>query len=114
MTIIYGIKNCDTVKKARKWLDNQGISYEFHDFREQGLDEALLNQFVSLSDWSQLMNKRSTTFRQLPDDLKASMTDQQAFEQVMQQPTLIKRPVLLHGEQLFVGFKDAQYQEIFS
>jgi len=113
MTTIYGIKNCDSVKKALKWLDNNNISYEFHDFKKQGLSPELLNQFVEKSDWQTLINKRSTTFRNLAPSIKDNLTDQAAFQAVIEQPTLLKRPVLALNEQLYVGFKEDQYQTLF-
>jgi len=113
MTTIYGIKNCDSVKKALKWLDNNNISYEFHDFKKQGLSPELLNQFVEKSDWQTLINNRSTTFRNLAPSIKDNLTDQAAFQAVIEQPTLLKRPVLALNEQLYVGFKEDQYQTLF-
>jgi len=113
MTIIYGIKNCDTVKKTLKWLDSQEIQYTFHDFKTQGLSEELLNSFSKLSDWSVLLNKRSTTFRNLPNEIKENLTEQVTFDAVLAQPTLLKRPVLIHNDTLSVGFKELQYQELF-
>lgn len=114
MTIIYGIKNCDSVKKAVKWLDDNQVSYQFHDFKKNGLSSELLEQFVSLSDWQILLNKRSTTYRQLPEELKNNLSDEAAFEAVLAQPTLLKRPLLAYNNSLFVGFKTQQFQEIFS
>jgi len=113
MTIIYGIKNCDTVKKTLKWLDNQEIQYTFHDFKTQGLSEELLSSFINKSDWSLLLNKRSTTFRNLTDEIKENLTDQVMFDAILSQPTLLKRPVLIHNDTLSVGFKEQQYQELF-
>lgn len=113
MTIVYGIKNCDTVKKTLKWLDNQEIQYTFHDFKTQGLSEELLSSFNKQSDWSILLNKRSTTFRNLPNEIKENLTEQVMFDAVLAQPTLLKRPVLIHKNVLSVGFKEQQYQELF-
>jgi len=117
---LYGINNCDTVKKALKWLDNHSIKYQFYDFKKQPLTKALLTQFVQLNDWSTLLNKRSTTYRNLSDDIKNNLTDEVAFEQVIAQPTLLKRPLLLLGStagedkvQLYLGFKADMYQDIF-
>lgn len=115
---LYGINNCDTVKKARKWLNNENISYEFYDFKKQPITTEIVQQFVNLSDWSQLLNKRSTTFRNLADEIKNNLSDEVAFEQVLLQPTLLKRPLLLiennqHNNQLHLGFKTDTYQTIF-
>jgi len=113
MITLYGIKNCDTVKKTLKWLEGQKIQYIFHDFKIQGLSEALLNEYIKQSDWSVLLNKRSTTFRNLPSEIKDNLTDDVIFNAVIAQPTLLKRPVLIHNNELHVGFKEQQYQEIF-
>jgi len=114
MTIIYGIKNCDTVKKALKWLDSNSITYQFHDLRIDGLSEDLINDFVSRSGWTELINKRSTTFRNLPEDIKSNLTDDAAKSAVLEQPTLLKRPLLLLDNQLHIGFKADNYQTIFA
>jgi len=116
MITLYGINNCDTVKKAQKWLNNESIPFEFYDFKKQPLTSEILTRLVNLSDWGLLLNKRSTTYRNLSDALKSNLTDEQAFEQVLLQPTLLKRPLLLikteKGEQLHLGFKPDSYQAI--
>ena len=116
---LYGINNCDTVKKAQKWLTANSINYVFFDFKKQPLTHKLLSQFVELNDWSTLLNKRSTTFRNLSDEIKNNLTNEVAFEQVLAQPTLLKRPLLLikmnasqNTEQLHLGFKAEEYQQI--
>jgi|TARA_B110000091_G_C13682990_1_gene418704 arsenate reductase len=113
MITLYGINNCDTVKKSQKWLQSQQIEYTFHDFKKQGLSKELLTDFVRQGDWSTLLNKRSTTFRQLPDDIKNNLTEDIIFNAVIEQPTLLKRPLLQCNNQLYLGFKDLQYQAIF-
>lgn len=113
MTILYGINNCDTVKKSQKWLQQQHIEYTFHDFKKQGLSKELLASFVKQGNWSTLLNKRSTTFRQLPDDIKNNLTDDNIFNAVIAQPTLLKRPLLAYDNHLYLGFKEDQYQAIF-
>jgi arsenate reductase len=117
---LYGINNCDTVKKSQKWLNANNINYEFFDFKKQTLTSELLTQFVELNDWSTLLNKRSTTYRNLSDEIKNNLTNETAFEQVLAQPTLLKRPLLLietndsHSvPKLHLGFKADSYQEIF-
>jgi len=114
MTTLYGINNCDTVKKAQKWLAKNNINVTFFDFKKQSLTTELLEKFVQLSSWDKLINKRSTTYRNLPDEIKNNLTDDVAFATVLASPTLLKRPLLLHNQQLYLGFKDAQYQEIFA
>lgn len=114
MTTIYGIKNCDTVKKALKWLDQAGVNYTFHDFRVQGFDQMLWQEFTAKTDWQNLINKRSTSYRNLDDEIKQNLNIDNATEAVLEQPTLIKRPVLIHDDQLHLGFKAADYQAIFA
>jgi len=120
MTItLYGINNCDTVKKALKWLTAENIEHTFYDFKKQPLTTELVAQFAQLSEWSLLLNKRSTTYRNLTDEIKNNLTDEVAFEQVMLQPTLLKRPLLLiekaqQAPELILGFKALTYQGIFS
>lgn len=118
MTKVFGIPNCDTVKKARKWLEQNGVSYDFHDFRSDGLDETLLLSMQAAVGWEALINKRSTTFRNLNADIKEqlggkSLNEAVAKATLLANPTLIKRPVLMTNTITTVGFKDAQYQEIF-
>lgn len=114
MTVIYGIKNCDTVKKAIRWLDNNNITYRFHDFRADGIDAALIDKFTQQLDWQLILNKRSSTFRALNDSIKQNL-DETSFKQVvLEQPTLIKRPVLQTDNTLLLGFNDQQYQELFN
>ena len=111
---VYGIKNCDTVRKATKWLTNHSIDHQLYDFKTQSLTAELLTQFVLQSDWSLLLNKRSTTFRNLPDEIKNNLTDEVIFSAVIDQPTLLKRPLISLEGQLHLGFKEAQYQELFN
>lgn len=119
---LYGINNCDTVKKSLKWLISNNIEHQFYDFKKQPLTTELLTQFVQLNDWSTLLNKRSTTYRNLSDAIKNNLTDDIAFEQVIAQPTLLKRPLLLiqssnesneKKQTLHLGFKAELYQNIF-
>lgn len=121
---LFGINNCDTVKKSIKWLNTHKINYEFYDFKKQPLTPQLLTLFVQLNDWSTLVNKRSTTFRNLSEEIKNNLTDEIAFEQVLAQPTLLKRPLLLiqtdngdnstsETQSLYLGFKEVDYQKIF-
>lgn len=110
MTTLYGIPNCDTIKKARKCLDNLGVEYVFHDFRSDGISAELVSGFIARSSLEQLVNKRSTTYRTLDD--KVAIT----IDTLVSHPTLIKRPVLdIAGENtLVIGFKQAEYEELFS
>ncbi|WP_057831779.1 Spx/MgsR family RNA polymerase-binding regulatory protein [Colwellia sp. TT2012] len=113
MITLYGIKNCDTVKKATKWLAENDIAHQLYDFKKQPLTAELLSQFVSQSNWSLLLNKRSTTFRNLPDEIKNNLTDEVMFTAVLAQPTLLKRPLLPLNGELNLGFKIDQYQSLF-
>ena len=114
MITLYGIKNCDTVRKATKWLETNSVAHQLYDFKKQPLTAELLTEFVKQSDWSLLLNKRSTTFRNLPDEIKNNLTDEVMFAAVLEQPTLLKRPLLPLDGALNLGFKPEQYQAIFS
>ena len=113
-TTIYGIKNCDTIKKARKWLDENGVEYEYHDFRSDGIDHSLINEWLKQLDWESLLNTRGTTWRKLDDDEKNSINRTKAIALMLEQPAIIKRPVLSHKKKLHIGFKEADYAAIFS
>lgn len=113
MTILYGIKNCDTVKKARQWLDDHEIDYRFHDFREQGIDKTQLIHWVKQLGWETVVNKRSTTWKQLDTDRRATMDEISAINAIMENPTLVKRPLLAVRGSYFVGFSVADYDTIF-
>ena len=114
---LYGIKNCDTVKKARQWLDQQGIDHQFHDFRAEGLSAQQINTWRKQVDWETLVNKRSTTWKQLDDATKACISTDVNTDTVnailLANPTLIKRPVLEYSGQVYLGFKAAEYEAIF-
>lgn len=108
--IIYGISNCDTVKKAKKWLDTNGVNYQYHDFRKDGLDSDTIASWLTEIDTEVLVNRRSTTWKQLSDEDKARAESDTAAL-LTQYPTLIKRPVLVTAKELLVGFKEARYQQ---
>ena len=112
MLTLYGIKNCDTVKKARRWLEDHGVAYQFHDFRQDGLDKKQLSGWVEQLGWEAVVNKRSTTWRNLSDKDKEITTNAQAVKLLSANPTLIKRPVLEKNKILLVGFKEAEYKKI--
>ena len=108
---IYGIKNCDTMKKARAWLDNAGQAYAFHDYKTAGIDRAQLEGWARKVGWETLLNRSGTTFRKLPDADKAGLTAEKAIALMLAQPSMIKRPVLeLSNDKLLVGFKPAKYE----
>jgi arsenate reductase len=109
--ILYGIKNCDTVKKARRWLDAHSVDYEFHDFRQQGLEENTIREWLQSVEWESLLNKRGTTWRKLEDPRKDSLNETIAIELMLENPTLIKRPVLVNHSTTIVGFNEDVYQQ---
>ncbi|MEA1015903.1 ArsC family reductase [Sphingosinicella sp. LY1275] len=114
MTIIlYGIPNCDTVKKARTWLDDAGVDYAFHDYKKAGIDEARLRGWCAEHGWETLLNRAGTTFRKLPDADKTGLDTDKAVALMLAQPSMIKRPVLDLGDRRVVGFKPDLYREVF-
>jgi len=108
-TTIYGIKNCDTMKKARAWLDTHGVAYEFHDYKAAGVDKHKLKQWSDKVGWETLLNRAGTTFKKLPDSDKEGVTEKKALALMLAQPSMIKRPVLEVGGKLLVGFKPDIY-----
>lgn len=113
-TYMYGIKNCDTIKKARKWLDDAGVSFTFHDVRKDGLTPEKLETWIAAVGWETLLNKRGTTWRQLPEDVKNNVDEASAKHIMLENPAIIKRPVLEHNQEIIVGFKAAIYENLFS
>lgn len=112
MITLYGIPNCDTVKKARTWLDQAGLSYRFHDFKKAGLDAEAIGAWLQQVSWETLINKKGTTWRGLSDETKASVTDTDSATTLMlAQTSVIKRPVLCVGDQVLVGFDAALYEK---
>lgn len=112
MVTMYGIPNCDTIKKARKWLEAHQIEYRFHDYRKEGLDKSQLEAWAAELGWELLLNKRGTTWRQQPDEVKNSINEASAIELMLQHPAMIKRPLLDIGTERKVGFKDTEYSDL--
>jgi arsenate reductase len=111
---LYGIPNCDTVKKARAWLAAHAHEVAFHDFKKQGVDAAWLREVAAQTGWQALLNTRGTTWRKLPDAEKTAVTDEaSAMALMLAQPSAIKRPVLERDGRYHIGFTEAQYQTIF-
>ncbi|MBX3429297.1 MAG: ArsC family reductase [Hyphomonadaceae bacterium] len=110
---IYGIKNCDTMKKARTWLDDHGVAYTFHDYKAEGIDKASLERWAKEVGWEILLNRAGTTFRKLPDAQREGVTEKKAIALMLEQPSMIKRPVLDVGSKLLVGFKPEAYAKQF-
>lgn len=113
---MYGIKNCDTIKKAKNYLDEQQVAYQFHDYRTDGINREMLEQFVNQLGYEALLNTRGTTWRKLSDAEKASaLSDRgQAIELMLAQPSIIKRPLLVSGNRMLLGFKPENYSQFLS
>ena len=109
--MLYGIRNCDTVKKARAWLAASGVAYTFHDYKAAGVPEAALRDWVKRLGWEALLNRAGTTFRQLPDASKAGLDAERATALMLAHPSAIKRPVLAAGDTLLVGFMPERYAD---
>lgn len=115
MTVtIYGIKNCDTMKKAFTWLGAQGIDYAFHDYRVSGVDRADVEKWVAAAGLDKVLNKSSKTFRALPEKVRADVTEPSAIDLMVAEPTMIKRPVLVSTNGIEVGFKPERYEALFA
>jgi arsenate reductase len=110
---IYGLATCDTTRAARKWLDGQGVTHTFHDVREDGLTKPLVESWIKQLGWEKVLNKASTTWRELPEKEKAGVDEKKAVALLLAHPTLEKRPVLDRGGKLSLGFKPLAYQELF-
>ncbi len=111
--IVYGIKNCDTMKKARAWLDGRGVAYAFHDYRIEGVSREMLGRWMKVAGWETVLNRAGTTFRKLPDADKEGLTEARAMSLMLAQPSMIKRPVVDAGGKILVGFKPAEYEKAF-
>ena len=111
--IVCGIKNCDTIKKARTWLDGAGVAYDFHDYKASGIDEARLRRWSGEVGWEKLLNRAGTTFRKLPDADKAGLDEDKAVALMLAQPSMIKRPVVEGAGPLLVGFDPERYRAAF-
>lgn len=112
MITLYGIKNCDTIKKARKWLTDNNVEYVFHDFRKDGLEEKQLRDWAKQVGWEILLNKRGTTWRGLDEKVKNNIDEPIAIRVMLEQPAIIKRPVLVSGKTILVGFSADQYHQL--
>jgi arsenate reductase len=110
---LYGIPNCDTIKRARSWLEAKGIAYDFHDYKKAGIDRARLEGWVGEFGWETVLNRAGTTFRKLSEDQRAGLDADKAIALMLAQPSMIKRPVLDLGERRIVGFKPEVYAEAF-
>jgi len=110
-TTIYGIKNCDTMKKARAWLDAKDVAYDFHDYKTAGIAKDRLKGWADKLGWETLLNRAGTTFKKLPEADREGLTEKKALALMLAQPSMIKRPVLEQGGKLLVGFKPEIYEK---
>lgn len=110
---LYGIKACDTMKKARAWLDEHGVAYSFHDYKAEGIDKASLERWAKVVGWETILNRAGTTFRKLPEQDRDGLSEKKAITLMLAQPSMIKRPVLDDGGALIVGFKPEVYAKHF-
>ncbi len=114
MLTFYGIPNCDTVKKARVWLEARKIDYAFHDYKKSGIEASALKRWCAAFGWETVLNRAGTTFKKLPDADKAHLTEAKAIKLMLAQPSMIKRPVVEGDGKLLIGFKPDQYEKDFS
>ncbi len=114
MITVYGIKNCDTVKKALKWLADHNIEHKLYDYRVDGLDKSFLQQAEAQFGWENLVNKRSTTWRNLDENVKKTLSKSTALSVLADNPTLIKRPIILQEGKALIGFDEKEYQAVFA
>lgn len=114
MITLYGIKACDTMKKARTWLDGHGVEFRFHDYKMEGIDKKTLEAWVKALGWETVLNRAGTTFRKLPEKDRESLTEKKAIALMLAQPSMIKRPMLDAGGKLHAGFKPDIYKALFA
>lgn len=110
---LYGIANCDTIRKAKRWLEDHRVDYEFHDYRKQGLDTGLLQSLESSLGWEAMLNRKGRSWRQLSEPVRQRVDRDTALELMLDNPAMIKRPILAAGDGLHLGFDAAHYEEIF-
>lgn len=109
MTTVFGIKHCDTMKKAFAWFDSHGIAYEFHDYKKLGADAALLKKWAAQAGWEKLLNTRGPSFRRLPPEKQANLTEKKAFALMLENPSMIRRPIVEAGKALLIGFDPDEF-----
>jgi arsenate reductase len=112
MITVYGIPNCDTIKKARKWLQNNNIEYRFHNYKSDGVPEKKLKSWVRQVGWETLLNRRGTTWRRLDEATKENISEKSAIQLMLDNPSIIKRPILEVGSKIAVGFSEIEYKQI--
>ena len=115
MFTVYGIPNCDTMKKARRWLDDHEVDYEFHDYKKKGIDESLLRDWVARVGWETLLNRRGMMWRKLDEERKSNINEDSAIDIMLETPSIIKRPVMVTDkDEILVGFSEAEYEKLIS
>lgn len=114
MTTVFGIKNCDTIKKTKKYLEAKQIDFNFHDYRTDGIDTQWLENVFTQLDWEKVLNKRGTTYRQLSDEAKAAISRETVAEVLAEHPAMIKRPIIEHQGEFILGFSEKQLDEVFA
>jgi Spx/MgsR family transcriptional regulator len=114
MTTMYGIPNCDTIRRARTWLEAHKVGFTFHDYKKAGIDKAMLEGWVKQAGWEILLNRAGTTFKKLHDADKTNLTEKKAIALMLAQPSMIKRPVLENKGKITVGFKPEDYAKLFA
>ena len=112
MIVMYGISNCDTIKKARRWLESNHVAYEFHDYKKSGIDKVTLQDWCKKLGYDALLNTRGTTWRKLPESGKSAMTEAKAVDLMLAHNSIIRRPVLVSGKRILVGFDEASYKSL--
>lgn len=110
---VYGIKNCDTMKKAFTWLESQDVAYSFHDYKKLGVTKAKLTEWCKQAGWEKVLNRAGPTFRKQPDEAKENLTQAKAIALMLSNPSMIKRPLVETGTTLEIGFKPERYEEVF-
>lgn len=113
MLTLYGIPNCDTMKKARQWLDAHSVEYVFHDFKKLGIDEAILREWVGKVGWETLLNRRGMMWRKVPEEVRGAINESSAIRLMLDTPSIIKRPVLVRNDDVVVGFSEEAYGNLF-
>lgn len=111
MIEIYGIKNCDTMKRAFRWLDDNKVKYRFHDYKKEGLEASMAKAWIDQLGWENIINKRGTTWRKLDEETKDSMDDEKAIQIIVNQSSMIKRPLLIQNDAIHLGFKAEEYAQ---
>lgn len=111
---LYGIPNCDTVRKARTWLDGHGVAYTFHDYKKAGITAEKLGRWCEAAGWETILNRAGTTFRKLPDAAKSHLDRTRAIALMLEQPSMIKRPIVEHDGGLLIGFEEAEWRGAFA